>query len=36
MAILRILGLFITVLSCYSYVGCALFGEADSGSILND
>ncbi|CAD8059210.1 unnamed protein product [Paramecium sonneborni] len=36
MAILRILGLFITVLSCYSYIGCALFGEADSGSILND
>ncbi|CAK58588.1 unnamed protein product (macronuclear) [Paramecium tetraurelia] len=36
MAILRILGLFITVLSCYSYVGCALFGEANSGSILND
>ncbi|CAD8144325.1 unnamed protein product [Paramecium octaurelia] len=36
MAILRILGLFITVLSCYSYIGCALFGEANSGSILND
>ncbi|CAD8056227.1 unnamed protein product [Paramecium sonneborni] len=36
MAILRILGLFITVLSCYSYIGCALFGEVDSGSILND
>jgi len=25
MALLRILGLFVTVLSCYSYIGCELF-----------
>lgn len=36
MALLRILGLFVTVLSCYSYIGCELFENIESGFMMND
>lgn len=35
MAILRILGLFISTLTCYSYIGCRLFKEMDEGLLVN-
>ncbi|CAD8187842.1 unnamed protein product [Paramecium octaurelia] len=36
MALLRILGLFVTVLSCYSYIGCELFSDIETGFMMND
>ncbi|CAD8190379.1 unnamed protein product [Paramecium pentaurelia] len=36
MALLRILGLFVTVLSCYSYIGCELFQNIETGFMMND
>lgn len=36
MTILRLLGLFLTIISCYSYIGCKLYPKITTGEFVGD
>lgn len=36
LTIFRILGLFVTFMVCYSYIGCQLYGQITEGQTMND